>query len=88
MGGVEAFRTKLASVVHGQTVDTSDIERLYAKELVGTEIIRAKVCRAVCARGASITCWIKVLCLRKADEFSRIRSLVIKNLIRSAGHAR
>jgi len=39
MGGVEAFRTKLASVVHGQTVDTSDIERLYAKELVGTEII-------------------------------------------------
>jgi len=38
MGGLEAFRTKLASVVHGQTVDTSDIERLYRKELQGTEL--------------------------------------------------
>lgn len=39
MGGIEAFKTKLASVVHGQTVDTSDIERLYERELVGTELI-------------------------------------------------
>lgn len=39
MGGLEAFRTKLNSVVHGQTVDTSDIEKLYARELVGTELI-------------------------------------------------
>lgn len=39
MGGIEAFRTKLQSVVHGQTVDTSDIERLYEHELVGTELI-------------------------------------------------
>ncbi|WP_306146020.1 hypothetical protein [Roseibium sp. MMSF_3412] len=39
MGGIEAFRTKLESVVHGQTVDTSDIEKLYERELVGTELI-------------------------------------------------
>lgn len=39
MGGLESFRTKLASVVHGQTVDTSDMEQLYQLELVGTEII-------------------------------------------------
>ncbi|MBG6165136.1 hypothetical protein [Roseibium album] len=39
MGGLEAFRTKLASVVHGQTVDTSDIQKLYERELVGTQII-------------------------------------------------
>jgi len=39
MGGLEAFKTKLASVVHGQTVDTSDIRRLYERELVGTELI-------------------------------------------------
>ncbi|MEM9631041.1 MAG: hypothetical protein AAGA50_06935 [Pseudomonadota bacterium] len=38
MGGQEAFRTKLQSVVHGQTVDTSDIQRLYERELVGTEL--------------------------------------------------
>ncbi|WP_282046120.1 hypothetical protein [Roseibium album] len=39
MGGLEAFRTKLDSVVHGQTVDTSDIQKLYERELVGTQII-------------------------------------------------
>ncbi|WP_422038089.1 hypothetical protein [Roseibium sp.] len=39
MGGLEAFRTKLESVVHGQTVDTSDIQKLYDRELVGTELI-------------------------------------------------
>jgi len=39
MGGLEAFRTKLESVVHGQTVDTSDIRKLYERELVGTELI-------------------------------------------------
>nr|WP_319382724.1 hypothetical protein [uncultured Roseibium sp.] len=39
MGGIEAFRTKLESVVHGQTVDTSDIQKLYERELVGTELI-------------------------------------------------
>jgi beta-1,4-mannosyl-glycoprotein beta-1,4-N-acetylglucosaminyltransferase len=39
MGGLDAFSTKLNSVVHGQTVDTSDIEKLYAQELVGTELI-------------------------------------------------
>ncbi|MES0810798.1 hypothetical protein ABLO27_15045 [Roseibium sp. SCPC15] len=39
MGGQEAFRTKLQSVVHGQTVDTSDIQRLYERELVGTELV-------------------------------------------------
>lgn len=39
MGGIEAFRTKLESVVHGQTVDTSDIQKLYDRELVGTELI-------------------------------------------------
>ncbi|GAB4536315.1 MAG: benzoate transporter [Roseibium sp.] len=39
MGGMEAFRTKLASVVHGQTVDTSDIERLYRRELEGTKLV-------------------------------------------------
>lgn len=39
MGGLEAFRTKLDSVVHGQTVDTSDIERLYERELTGTELV-------------------------------------------------
>jgi beta-1,4-mannosyl-glycoprotein beta-1,4-N-acetylglucosaminyltransferase len=39
MGGLEAFRTKLNSVVHGQTVDTSDIERLYRRELEGTELV-------------------------------------------------
>lgn len=39
MGGLEAFRTKLDSVVHGQTVDTSDIERLYRQELEGTALI-------------------------------------------------
>ncbi|WP_421983666.1 hypothetical protein [Roseibium sp.] len=40
MGGLEAFRTKLESVVHGQTVDTSDIQKLYDRELVGTELIQ------------------------------------------------
>ncbi|WP_269581317.1 hypothetical protein [Roseibium sp. Sym1] len=39
MGGLEAFRTKLESVVHGQTVDTSDIEKLYRQELQGTALI-------------------------------------------------
>uniref|UniRef100_UPI003D100750 hypothetical protein n=1 Tax=Roseibium sp. TaxID=1936156 RepID=UPI003D100750 len=39
MGGLEAFRTKLDSVVHGQTVDTSDIARLYERELQGTELV-------------------------------------------------
>jgi len=39
MGGLEAFQTKLESVVHGQTVDTSDIERLYRQELEGTALI-------------------------------------------------
>ena len=39
MGGMDAFKTKLESVVHGQTVDTSDIGSLYAKELVGTQLI-------------------------------------------------
>jgi len=39
MGGLEAFRTKLDSVVQGQTVDTSDIQKLYERELVGTQII-------------------------------------------------
>lgn len=39
MGGLDAFRTKLDSVVHGQTVDTSDIQKLYEMELVGTELI-------------------------------------------------
>lgn len=39
MGGIEAFRTKLQSVVHGQTVDTSDIQKLYERELVGTELV-------------------------------------------------
>ncbi|MFN3248458.1 hypothetical protein [Roseibium album] len=39
MGGLEAFRIKLDSVVHGQTVDTSDIQKLYERELVGTQII-------------------------------------------------
>lgn len=39
MGGLEAFATKLASVVHGQTVDTSDIRELYDRELSTTEII-------------------------------------------------
>ncbi|MEM8700675.1 MAG: hypothetical protein AAGF82_02530 [Pseudomonadota bacterium] len=39
MGGIEAFRTKLESVVHGQTVDTSDILKLYERELVGTQLI-------------------------------------------------
>ncbi|TYC52321.1 hypothetical protein FMN50_18410 [Rhodobacterales bacterium] len=39
MGGKEAFRTKLASVVHGQTVDTSDIDRLYERELLGTSLV-------------------------------------------------
>ena len=39
MGGLDAFRTKLNSVVHGQTVDTSDIERLYQQELQGTALI-------------------------------------------------
>ncbi|MBN9671252.1 hypothetical protein [Roseibium aggregatum] len=39
MGGLEAFRTKLASVVHGQTVDTSDIFKLYERELLGTDLI-------------------------------------------------
>jgi len=39
MGGLEAFRTKLDSVVHGQTVDTSDIRQLYERELLGTELI-------------------------------------------------
>ncbi|WP_051645111.1 hypothetical protein [Labrenzia sp. DG1229] len=39
MGGLEAFKTKLDSVVHGQTVDTSDIRELYERELVGTQII-------------------------------------------------
>ncbi|MCV0428250.1 MAG: hypothetical protein K5905_22570 [Roseibium sp.] len=38
MGGLDAFKTKLESVVHGQTVDTSDIDRLYAKELTGTDL--------------------------------------------------
>eukprot|EP00903_Cladosiphon_okamuranus_P001803 g1801.t1 len=40
MGGLDAFRTKLESVVHGQTVDTSNIDRLYQQELVGTELTR------------------------------------------------
>lgn len=39
MGGIEAFATKLASVVHGQTVDTSDIQKLYDRELLSTELI-------------------------------------------------
>ncbi|MEM5582175.1 hypothetical protein WNZ15_06900 [Roseibium sp. AS2] len=39
MGGLDAFRTKLDSVVHGQTVDTSDIEQLYARELEGTALV-------------------------------------------------
>ncbi len=39
MGGVGAFQTKLESVVHGQTVDTSDIEKLYERELMGTSLI-------------------------------------------------
>ncbi|MDN3719826.1 hypothetical protein QW131_13200 [Roseibium salinum] len=39
MGGLEAFRTKLESVVHGQTVDTSDISQLYERELQGTELV-------------------------------------------------
>lgn len=39
MGGVDAFQTKLASVVHGQTVDTSNIEKLYRQELEGTALI-------------------------------------------------
>jgi len=39
MGGLEAFQTKLNSVVHGQTVDTSDIEKLYRRELEGTVLI-------------------------------------------------
>lgn len=39
MGGLDAFATKLASVVHGQTVDTSDIERLYNSELQGTQVL-------------------------------------------------
>ncbi|WP_298960152.1 hypothetical protein [uncultured Roseibium sp.] len=38
MGGLKAFQTKLASVVHGQTVDTSDIQELYRRELTGTEL--------------------------------------------------
>lgn len=42
MGGLEAFRTKLASVVHGQTVDTSNIEELYRRELIGTELVPLK----------------------------------------------
>ncbi|PVB61003.1 hypothetical protein [Labrenzia sp. 011] len=42
MGGLEAFRTKLESVVHGQTVDTSDIERLYKRELEGTQLVPRK----------------------------------------------
>ncbi|GAA0773062.1 hypothetical protein E1180_11020 [Roseibium denhamense] len=39
MGGLSAFQTKLESVVHGQTVDTSDIQKLYDRELAGTELI-------------------------------------------------
>jgi beta-1,4-mannosyl-glycoprotein beta-1,4-N-acetylglucosaminyltransferase len=39
MGGLAAFETKLASVVHGQTVDTSDIQKLYEMELQATEVI-------------------------------------------------
>ncbi len=39
MGGIEAFKTKLESVVHGQTVDTSDIRRLYERELSGTVLV-------------------------------------------------
>ncbi|MCK7615648.1 hypothetical protein [Roseibium sediminicola] len=39
MGGLGAFQTKLASVVHGQTVDTSNIEKLYRQELEGTALI-------------------------------------------------
>ncbi|MET1411156.1 hypothetical protein ABVF61_02755 [Roseibium sp. HPY-6] len=39
MGGLEAFKTKLDSVVHGQTVDTSDIQKLYEMELLGTELV-------------------------------------------------
>lgn len=39
MGGLEAFQTKLASVVHGQTVDTSDIRQLYERELTGTVLV-------------------------------------------------
>lgn len=39
MGGLEAFKTKLESVVHGQTVDTSDIRKLYEMELATTQLI-------------------------------------------------
>ncbi|MEP3280618.1 MAG: hypothetical protein ABJN26_10845 [Stappiaceae bacterium] len=39
MGGLEAFESKLDSVVHGRTVDYSDIQKLYERELTGTSIV-------------------------------------------------
>lgn len=36
MGGLEAFQSKLDSVVHGRTIDYSDIQKLYERELSGT----------------------------------------------------
>jgi len=39
MGGIEGLQAKLDSVVHGQTVDTSDIRALYERELSGTCLV-------------------------------------------------